>query len=135
MGGLDLSTGIFKAPKHKGFSISKSSVPVPYFVTVTAQLGSPRGTVGTFYAQLFILKNGKLGWNKLNTTLKLEMLLQMNYLLVEMNMVADLRMMVNMTEGETLELFVGHQPYSRKDQHQNMLAPYLQHIRFCIFAP
>ena len=109
-GGLDLSTGIFRAPNHKDSSISKSKVPVPYLVTVTAQLGSPRGSMGTSYAQLFILKNEKLGLNEKNTTLNMEMPVQMNYLLVEMNKVADMRMMVNMTEGETLELFVGHQP-------------------------
>ena len=132
-GGLDLSTGIFKAPKNHNAIYFKSKSPVPYVVTVTARLSKHPGLVATSYAQLFLLKNGKLGWKKQN--LLTNTTLQMNYLLVETNKVAELRMMVNLTQGETMELFVGHIPESLNMQYNNVQPIFLEDVRFCVFAP
>ena len=63
---MDLSTGIFKAPKHHNVTYVKSKLTVPYLVIVTAMLSKPAGLLATSYAQLFLLKNGKLGWKKQN---------------------------------------------------------------------
>ena len=116
--GLDVLTGIFKAPK-----ISDSKIPTPYLVTATAVLSAPIGQENNAYAQLFLMKNGKLGWS--NQAMLMNKTVTMNYLLVESNKVSEMRMVVNMTMGETLELFVGHVP--------DMFC-FLEQIRFCIFS-
>ena len=59
----------------------------------------------------------------------------LNYLMVETNKVAEMRMMVNLTLGETMELFVGHLPESQSMQYNNVPQSFLEHVRFCIFVP
>ena len=118
--GLDDLTGIFKAPK-----ISDTKISTPYLVTVTAVLATPTGQTDNAYAQLFLLKNRKLGWN--NKATGINKTLTMDYMLLESNKVSEMRMVVNMTAGETLELFVGHVPVPE-------MFCFLEQIRFCIFS-
>merc|ERR1712183_219974 len=113
--GVNLSTGIFTAPTTKS-----------YLVTLTAQIAISDDDDNIFnYAQLFLLKNKNLE--------SLE-----NYLLVEQNMVGDLRVDVDMKRGDTLEGFVGHHKLTNttKQVHGNPFwipFDFLEDVRFCIF--
>ena len=77
------------------------------------------------YAQLFILKNGNLDSLQ-------------NYLLVEQDKVADLRVEVIMEKGDTLQVFVGHHVnkktiFGGSGTIQTYDGFSLEEVRFCIF--
>ena len=114
---LDLDTGIFTAPTSK-----------KYMVTVTAMIsgkGNHEHSALSSYAQIFLLKNGKL--NSLE-----------NYLLVEQDKVADLKVNMALTQGDTLSLYVGHHithlSYSGPSGGEFTVMGFnLEQVRFCIF--
>jgi len=114
---LNLETGIFTAPTSK-----------MYMVTVTAMIsgmGKYDQSYMSSYAQLFLMKNGKLD--------SLE-----NYLLVEEDKVAELRVNMDLHKGDTLSLYVGHniwkQLYSGSSGGQFTAYGFnIEQVRFCIF--
>ena len=61
----------------------------------------------------------------------------LDYLLVEVGKIADLRQNIYLSSGDTLELFVGHcscdDTGSYPDGIESTAAAYLKDIRFCIF--
>ena len=60
----------------------------------------------------------------------------LDYLLVEVGKIADLRQNIYLTSGDTLELFVGHCSCNDTGTRPTGLessAAYLKDIRFCIF--
>ena len=111
---LDHTSGLFTAPATKD-----------YLVTLTAQIfpiDNPSHLEN--YAQLFVLKNGKL------TSLD-------HYLIIGEHQLGDLRQTINLQKGETLEVFVGHHvheaysmSYGRTEKYGGF---FLQNVRFCIF--
>jgi hypothetical protein len=114
---LNLETGIFTAPTNR-----------QYMITLTAMIAGTgrRESPGlSSYAQLFLLKNGKLE--------SLE-----NYLLLEQGMVGDMRVNVAMNNGDTLQVYVGHHvssmstygPSGARDTTQGFN---MEQVRFCIF--
>lgn len=114
---LNLETGIFTAPTSKMF-----------MVTVTAII-SGKGNYDqpalSSYAQLFLMKNGKLE--------SLE-----NYLLVEQGKVADLRVNIDLDKGDTLSLYVGHHIWKQgfiggSGGEFTAYGFNLEQVRFCIF--
>ena len=60
----------------------------------------------------------------------------LDYLLVEVGKIADLRQNIYLTSGDTLELYVGHCSCDDTGAQPNGIASnaaYLKDIRFCIF--
>ena len=116
---LNLETGMFQAPEGR-----------EYLVTLTAQMMNRpevnrEGGDLFSYGQLFVMKNGKL------TSLD-------NYLLVEQGKVANSKMRVDLSVGDTLSVFVGYQTdtkfmYGPSGTIQAYDGFVLEAIRFCIF--
>ena len=112
-----METGIFTAPTSQEF-----------MVTVTAMisgLGNHDQPALASYAQLFILKNGKLQSVE-------------NILSVKEGKVADLKVDMTMDKGDTLSVFVGHQvnslTYSGPSGREFSVSGFnLEQVRFCIF--
>ena len=105
--------------------IYTATEPRNHLVTLTAQIADTNGNDGHrlfSYAQLFVLKNGKL--ESLN-----------NYLLVEQNKVGDLRMEIHLKRKDTLEVFVGHHIDSKQTGggRYGVEGFFLEDVRFCIF--
>ena len=106
---------MFTAPREK-----------TYLVTLTANLlMNTHKTTPLGYAELFIMKNGKL------TALE-------HYLVVEQGKVANLRTKISLQQGEVLSVFVG---YHVKSKHAygpsgtvtRYDVPHLDTVRLCIF--
>ena len=119
---LNHETGIFTNPGDSNYHT--------YKITLTALLNNlghlsveSRGSLSS-YAQLFILKNGVL--DSLD-----------HYLLVEQGKMGDLRMEVEMSKGDTLEVFVGHHVNDKTMYDRGRLATVqgfnLEQIRFCVW--
>ena len=114
---LNLKTGIFTAPTNRQYMITLTAM-----IAGTGRCESPGLSS---YAQMFLLKNGKLE--------SLE-----NYLLVEQGRVGDLRVKVNLDYGDTLQVYVGHHvsamstygPSGARDTTQGFN---MEQVRFCIF--
>ena len=99
-----------------------------HMVTVTAMIsgmGKYDQSYMSSYAQLFLMKNGKLD--------SLE-----NYLLVEEDKVAELRVNMDLHKGDTLSLYVGHNIWKQlySGSSGGLFAAYgfnIEQVRFCIF--
>jgi len=121
---LNHETGIFTNPEVNYLHI--------YKITLTALLNNlghlaveSKGSLSS-YAQLFILTNGVL--------YSLD-----HYLLVEQGKIGELRMEVEMSPGDTLEVFVGHHVNDKTmyDRYNGRLTTVqgfnLEQIRFCVW--
>merc|ERR1740137_208685 len=119
---LNHETGIFTNPQDYN----------TYKITLTALLNNlghlaseSKGSLSS-YAQLFILKNGIL--DSLD-----------HYLLVEQGKIGELRIDVEMSKGDTLEVFVGHHVNDKTmhDRYNGRLTTVqgfnLEQIRFCVW--
>ena len=112
---LNHTSGLFTAPATKD-----------YLVTLTAQIfpiDEPSHLEN--YAQLFVLKNGKLA--------SLD-----HYLVIGEHQLGDLRQKIKLQKGETLEVFVGHHnhmgyTFMSNGEIERKAGFFLQNVRFCIF--
>ena len=89
-------------------------------VTLTATLAKNPGTDIMNFAQLFIMKNGKL------TALD-------HYLVVEQQKVANLKVEMELLQGDTISVYVGYHVKTKPTYEANWDSFQLDVVRFCIF--
>ena len=117
---LDLKTGLFTAPDSR-----------EYVVTLTGLLYPADDFTVPSYAQLFVLRNGRL--NSEN-----------DYLLVHGTEVSETRFRIELNKFDILEVFVGHHMAKTlmldgsceidQTSGQCRVKPFILHqVRFCIF--
>merc|ERR1719431_1874373 len=106
---FNFSSGVFTSPEDG-----------KYIVTLTATLAKNPGTDILNFAQLFIMKNGKL------TALD-------QYLLVEQQKVANLNTEMELLQGDTISVYVGYHVKTKPTYQVNWDSFHLDVVRLCIF--